>query len=75
MTVGMSEEDSQTLPGGEMLACFRLVVSEELAKREVGKSQAVAGAGSTGGDSLQDPERTIPGEWWALYGRSMVVAS
>ena len=75
MTVGMSEEDSQTLPGGvtpEMLAC---VVSEELAKREVGKSQAVAGAGSTGGDSLQDPERTIPGEWWALYGRSMVVAS
>ena len=74
----MSEEDSQTLPGGvtpEMLACFRLVVSEELAKREVGKSQAVAGAGSTSGDSLQDPERTIPGEWWELYGRSMVVAS
>ena len=71
----MSEEDSQTLPGGvtpEKLACFRLVVLEELAKREVGKSQAVAGAG---GDSLQDPERTIPGEWWALYGRSMVVAS
>ena len=50
MTVGMSEEDFQTLPGGvtpEMLAYFRLV----------------------------DPERTIPGEWRALYGRSMVVAS
>ena len=64
----MDEDWQPTLAGvtPEMLACFRMVVSEELAKRDSGVAGAgagVAGAGTSSSDGPQEPHGVTPGEW------------
>ena len=60
------DEDWQPTPAGvtpEMLACFRMVVSEELAKRDSRVAGAGAGAGTSSSDGPQEPLGVTPGEW------------